>query len=1240
MSIQTIFFQAPSATSFVANFTIIYLRMGFPRLSAADRCALLPSLLPALEGKPTSHQDSLLLLVLPDLAAFPAPEDEDRKRTALGLADKPQVAKLFSSFLLDYLLLPYGSHPSLVAPPPPGEPEDPTAPTRIHPGLSEASWKRVAGETPVKAEVIERNKIGVVKFLGKGLLDGRDLALQLAVALSDTRHSVSSEAESQMRRLSSSLDWEDPAVVAKLYSLFLGTIAVKDKTPVKPELRRAPAGTRIRLKLMPLMLRSREAASHFPACVQVIFDLLFGKGGNSNAKLRTHAVAFVHHVIECCPGERLSAIGGVLLSAMVKLSKEEERDAKLRASCYVAIGKLGQRVPALVNKDATMLQTFFDAISREDEETQLSVQEAMALMAPSFRTMDRAKLSFLEAMLASYIEKEEPKVRLVTVQYAGEVFPPDHVPTRFILMLGAGDQKDEVASAARSHLLGPLKKYRQQQDTVMRKYHQTKEELKREELLPDFEAMLRHTMGKVAIRLKSKEKVMVGEKVLPYYPSVCLEIVGFLRMCLLNSSGILPSADCLEDAEAGAPQVSKYLAGLCEEKRGLVGDYIEFAERLLDASHGRLEAKAMLQVIGCCHKMFARQYSKKLTWIKNLLTDSKEDVRDSAAHVFGLVCAELGEEEFDRAVSAVSKGFKERALELQHGIIMSLAYSFGRRILLTKEGGKDAVQSGSYAAAVDLVYSQLGSQHPMGVGSACAGIAELGRCGPLPLQDGEESEEMEDVGKSKLAVVKELLKLLKAGKTPMKTRERAALALGNLCVGDPSFPHRQLVLKELLGCAQEVKDIELHFTMGEAVYCAMAGPLAPRGRDQWRQAEEDFCPSVEETASDQYIKWTLDEFCNKLAVSTHPNVKQASCLWLLAVVKYGSGLKAVERRLMEVQAAFMALLGDGNDIVQDAASKGLGLVYENSSEEDRERLVGSLLGTLTADRSKEVQKVSGETKIFDEGQMGKTPTGGNLTTYKELCSLATDLNQPDLVYKFMNLANNNAMWNSRRGAAFGFSSIAAKAGEQMEKHLPKIVPKLYRYQFDPTPKIQVSFLSVKSGNLFDNFIFLQESMASIWSALVPETSKTLDKYLPEILEELCTNLTNNQWRVRESCCLAVVDLLRGRSLDGDALARVPDLWHSLFRVMDDIKESVRTAAGKAADSLSRTCIRMCDAAQSGKKSSEAATEVVLPSLLEDGLQVEIVSIFLLFQTLDLGKGMNDRKKCLNVYFFNQTASFS
>jgi hypothetical protein len=48
--------------------------------------------------------------------------------------------------------------------------------------------------------------------------------------------------------------------------------------------------------------------------------------------------------------------------------------AKLRASAYIAIAKLGRRLPKLVNADISVMQTFFDAMTKEDKETQLSLQ--------------------------------------------------------------------------------------------------------------------------------------------------------------------------------------------------------------------------------------------------------------------------------------------------------------------------------------------------------------------------------------------------------------------------------------------------------------------------------------------------------------------------------------------------------------------------------------------------------------------------------------------------------------------------------------------------------------------------------------------------------------------------------------------------------------------------------------------------------------------------------------------------
>ena len=216
-------------------------------------------------------------------------------------------------------------------------------------------------------------------------------------------------------------------------------------------------------------------------------------------------------------------------------------------------------------------------------------------------------------------------------------------------------------------------------------------------------------------------------------------------------------------------------------------------------------------------------------------------------------------------------------------------------------------------------------------------------------------------------------------------------------------------------------------------------------------------------------------------------------------------------------------------------------------------MVESLIHSLIEGKAK-VSNVSANTQIFKEGELGASPSGGQLSTYKELCSLASDLNQPDLVYKFMNLANHNAVWNSRTAAAFGFGNLATQAGVELEKHLPAIVPKLYRYTFDPQPSIR-------------------NPMYNIWSSLVKDTKKTTEQHYPLILSELITTLTNYEWRVRESSCAALADLIRQHTLV-PAMSRLAEIWTILFRVADDFKESVRKAANMTLQTLSKCCVKV------------------------------------------------------------------
>ena len=377
------------------------------------------------------------------------------------------------------------------------------------------------------------------------------------------------------------------------------------------------------------------------------------------------------------------------------------------------------------------------------------------------------------------------------------------------------------------------------------------------------------------------------------------------------------------------------------------------------------------------------------------------------------------------------------------------------------------------------------------------------------------------------------------------------------------------------------------------------------------------------------------------------HLRQAACFWLLILVKKCSEVRAdtLTANLSRIQDAFIQRLGENDEITQEVASKGIGVLFSLADESAQKNLVARLVDTLTGGGGKrstssqqhtvaepEASSTATRVKITDENepifqadQIGKTPEGGNITTYKELCSLASDLNRseynnflniryslfilnnnenlavsilrlcyyllnrPDLVYQFMNLAHHNSVWNTRRGAAFGFHTIVQMASAQLEPYLSSLVPKLYRYQFDPNPRIQ-------------------QSMSSIWSSLVhQDNKKILDQYMVEILADLEANMHAPLWRVRESCCAALGDLLKGgRNLEAIS-GRFGSFWSLLFKLADDIKESVRVAAELALKSLQRITIAYATAVSS-QAVCEATMSSVLPVLIQTGLQSNLAEI--------------------------------
>jgi proteasome component ECM29 len=92
---------------------------------------------------------------------------------------------------------------------------------------------------------------------------------------------------------------------------------------------------------------------------------------------------------------------------------------------------------------------------------------------------------------------------------------------------------------------------------------------------------------------------------------------------------------------------------------------------------------------------------------------------------------------------------------------------------------------------------------------------------------------------------------------------------------------------------------------------------------------------------------------------------------------------------------------------------------------------------------------------------------------------------------------------------------------------------------------------------------------------------------------------SNFFKKRQSSCSAISDSLSGRTFD-EVGEHLNDLWMSLLKSLDDIKETVREAAKEAVKALENLCIRLCDPLQTPEHSSKALS-IVLPILLQHGL---------------------------------------
>ena len=147
-------------------------------------------------------------------------------------------------------------------------------------------------------------------------------------------------------------------------------------------------------------------------------------------------------------------------------------------------------------------------------------------------------------------------------------------------------------------------------------------------------------------------------------------------------------------------------------------------------------------------------------------------------------------------------------------------------------------------------------------------------------------------------------------------------------------------------------------------------------------------------------------------------------------------------------------------LVQEVSSKALTHIYKLGDESVKEQLVQSLSSTLTADENK--GQIAGETNedkdedrelLLDFSAQQSAEQRKKFRTYKDLCRIAVEIGQKDMIYQFMEVHRHLTHYQDVKKAAAGLSSIIM-LDDRLKEKLLKIAPKIYMLTFDYNQEVR------------------------------------------------------------------------------------------------------------------------------------------------------------------------------------------
>jgi proteasome component ECM29 len=1026
-----------------------------------------------------------------------------------------------------------------------------------------------------------------------------------------------------------SVNLEDPTIIQMLSTLFLGTVSRED---LPKDARKQPASPPLASKLLTIFTKSIAAANCFPDTMLIITQCLFSS--ITTTRLKQQGMEYAVWVFKHAALARLAPAASPILESCLSLlsdptagyQNQDMTSLALRGFTYQAIGQLATRLPDVFRGRIDIAESFFSALSSEPAGVRAAVAEATSSLSLAFKASttggDAGDAEAIHALLLKSISSRSEAVRMSAVQWAVNLFPFTDVTARYMCILETADVRFQLAEAALRGLSPPSSS-----STAT----EAKDSCELSGLYPRLENMVDFLVR----RHPTLGTHVEPTRELPLPAKAYKAAINFLENCRLHQKKL--------QKEENASMT------------GWVGKYLLLLENaLVREASSELHATALTAMLATAAEyssVYGELYvSRYNNLLMRFLSHIDGGAREAAGKLLGILVTSSGMggdgligKLLETVVESNGRGGKKPKFEELDGSIIALGFLTAAAAMSDKSDGTAIIIAKVEPALHAVLKTGEHSEH-----KASAALA----LGHISLVRHLEQPQV---------IVADIVPLVLTEKDA-KAAKKAAVSLGFISRG---HSEDGAVLHATIDCLLDLKsrrpqEEEILFAAGESLaLCFSGGSIrgggggvelpasavlqAPftslsswAGQQQQQKKKEEAegadrnkkdaemtevsPPSVVlATARSKIIEAILSD---DYILSSRPETRRAGAIFLVALLTHCSSHPSVSSILPRAQEAFSGLLGDEDELVQEAASRGVAVCYEAADGATRTALVEGLVGTLTGSlpQKRRAVKISGDSKLF--GSSSETGGGGNaaapslgtapgtndnnnttdgtaktttsssntgsLTTYKEICSLVTDVGQPDLIYKFMSLANHHAAVNSSRGAAFGFATIANMAKGELAPFMGKLLPRLYRLRYDPQARVR-------------------DAMHHIWTALLDDPGPVVNEHFDAIMITLLKDTGSGQWRVRESASLALGDLLQGRKWE-KLKPHFGALWEMTLRAMDDVKETTRLAGLALARSVRGLTLRLTDPETSTAAVGGQVISVTLPILLNKGIPSQVPEI--------------------------------